>query len=436
MRYLCVAALFTGSLWAAGKTAPESITFHKDVLPILQSNCQSCHRPGEAAPMSFLSYKETRPFAKAIKEAVRLKRMPPWFADPHVGKFANERVLSASDIDTLAKWADTGAAEGNPKDAPKPLTFVEGWNIGKPDMEFEMPSEYEVQPEGTIEYTYFIIPTGFKEDKWLQMAEIRPGNRRVVHHVIAFIREPGAKWLVDAKPGVPFVPKKGSPDGSSFGGQWLVGYAPGFVPDLLEPGQARLVKAGSDIVIQMHYTATGKVERDRSKVGVVFAKEPPKQRVYTLAAANGKFVIPAGAPNHKLDSKITLNADMTITSLIPHMHLRGKAFEYRLVRPDGTNEDVLRVPRYDFNWQLTYVPKEPLKVTKGTTIECSAWYDNSPNNPANPDPKVDVRNGEQSWEEMMIGFFNVAFDPSLKLQDLVERPPARPARQQQPSAEE
>ena len=435
MRYLCLAMLTAAGLWA-GKTAAEPVTFNKDVLPVLQKNCQSCHRPGEAAPMSFLSYKETRPFAKAIKEAVRLKRMPPWFADPHVGKFANERVMSAADIDLLAKWADTGAAEGNPKDAPKPLQFVQGWNIGKPDAEFEMPAEYEVPADGTIEYTYFIIPTGFKEDKWLQMAEIRPGNRRVVHHVIAFIREPGAKWLVDAKPGVPFVPRKGAADGSAFGGQWLVGYAPGFVPDLLEPGQARLVKAGSDIVLQMHYTANGKVERDRSKVGIVFAKEPPKQRVYTLAAANNKFVIPAGADNHKLESKITLNQDMTITSLIPHMHLRGKAFEYRIVHPDGRTEQVLRVPRYDFNWQLTYVPKEPIKLARGTVVECSAWYDNSPNNPHNPDPKVDVRNGEQSWEEMMIGFFNVAFDPSIKVQDLVARPPARPAPPQQPSAEE
>ena len=433
MRYVCYSVLFAASVWAAGKTGSEPVTFNRDVLPILQNNCQGCHRPGEAAPMAFLTYKETRPFAKAIKEAVRLKRMPPWFADPHVGKFANERVLSAADIDTLAKWADSGAPEGNPKDAPKPLALVEGWNIDKPDVVFEMPTEYEVPKEGTIEYTYFVIPTGFTEDKWVRMAEIRPGNRRVVHHVISFIREPGSKWLADAKPGVPFVPKKGGGEGL---GQWLVGYAPGFVPDQLAPGQARLVKAGSDIVIQMHYTANGKVERDRSKVGIVFAKEAPAQRVYTLFAMNGKFVIPAGADNHKLDARVTLNQDMEIMSMIPHMHLRGKAFEFRIAYPDGRKEDVLRVPRYDFNWQLTYVPKQPIKITKGTAVECSAWYDNSANNPHNPDPKVDVKFGDQSWEEMMFGFFNVAFDPSIKVQDLVERPPARKTQpQQQPSAE-
>ena len=414
--------LFTVSLFAAN-TEPNTVTFHKDVLPILQKNCQSCHRPGEAAPMSLLTWKETRPWAKAIREAVRLKRMPPWFADPHVGKFANERRLSEAEINTLAQWADSGAQEGDPKDAPKPIAFVEGWNIGQPDLVVEMPSEYDVPASGTVEYTYFVMPTGFTEDKWVQLAEIRPGNRRVVHHVIAFIREPGSKWLPGAQPGVAFVPKKGTPGSSSFGGQWLVGYAPGFIPDRNEQGTARLVKAGSDIVIQMHYTANGKAGKDRSKVGLIFAKEPPKQRVYTVAAGNDKFVIPPGAGNHRVDARITLDQDMTITSLIPHMHLRGKSFEYRIVYPDGQKETLLSVPKYDFNWQLTYVPERPVRVTKGTAIECTAYFDNSANNKYNPDPRAEVRFGEQSWEEMMLGFFNVAFDPSIPLEKLVQRPP-------------
>jgi hypothetical protein len=373
--------------------------------------------------MSFLTYKETRPWAKAIREAVRLKKMPPWYADPHVGKFANDRSMTPTEIDTLVRWADAGAPEGDPHDAPAPIAFVQGWNIGKPDMVVEMPSEYEVPASGTIEYTYFIVPTGFTEDRWVRQAEIRPGNRRVVHHVIAFIREPGSKWLTGAKPGIPFVPKKGDPNGGGFGGQWLVGYAPGFVPDMLKPGQARLIKAGSDIVLQMHYTASGKAERDRSKVGIVFATEPPKQRVYTLAAATDKFVIPPGVENHRVDASITLDQDVEITALIPHMHLRGKAFEYRIAWPDGRKENVLRVPKYDFNWQLTYIPDKPIRLRKGTVVESSAWYDNSPNNPNNPDPRAEVRHGDQSWEEMMIGFFNVAFDPAVRPQDLVVRPP-------------
>jgi hypothetical protein len=191
---------------------------------------------------------------------------------------------------------------------------------------------------------------------------------------------------------------------------------------MLAPGQARLVKAGSDIVLQMHYTANGKAERDRSKVGIVFATEPPKQRVYTLAAGTDEFVIPPGADNHRVDASIKLDQDVEITALIPHMHLRGKAFEYRIAYPDGRKETVLRVPKYDFNWQLTYVPRKPIRLAKGTVVESSAWYDNSPNNPNNPDPKAEVRFGDQSWEEMMIGFFNVAFDPSIRLQDLVVRP--------------
>lgn len=424
MKLVLLPVLLTSSLFAA-KDSADTVTFNKDVLPILQKNCQACHRPGEPAPMSLLTYKETRPWAKSIREAVRLKRMPPWFADPEVGHFANERRLTEPEVATLAKWAETGAAEGDPKDAPKPVEFVEGWNIGKPDMVAEMPMEYEVPASGTVEYTYFIIPTKFTEDRWVQFAEIRPGNRKVVHHSIAFIREPGSKWLPGAEPGVAFVPKKNSPGSSSFGGQWLVGYAPGFVPDLNESGAARLVKAGSDIVIQMHYTSNGKADKDRTKVGLIFAKEPPKQRVFTLAAADNDFRIPPGAANHRVNSRITLDQDMVITSLIPHMHLRGKAFEYRIVYPDGRKEDLLRVPNYDFNWQLTYVPKEPIRLTKGTTIECSAWFDNSANNPANPDPKTEVRFGEQSWEEMMIGFFNVAFDPSISPGKLVQQPPRR-----------
>ncbi|MGH9630900.1 MAG: thiol-disulfide isomerase [Bryobacteraceae bacterium] len=409
------------ALLMAAKTDSSKATFHKDVLPVLQKNCQGCHRPGEAAPMSFLTYEETRPWAKAIREAVLLKRMPPWFADPHVGKFANDRSLSQPEIDTLVKWADTGAAEGDPKDAPAPLKFVDGWNIGEPEYLVEMPQEFEVPASGTIEYTYFVLPTGFTEDRWVRMAEARPGNRKVVHHIIAFVREPGSKWLQDAKPGEPFVPKKrgeGEGEDGGMSGEFLVGYAPGTVPEVVAPGQAKRIKAGSDIVLQMHYTANGKVETDRTRVGFIFAKEPPEERVMTIAANNRKFVIPPGADNHRVDASITLHADATLTGMLPHMHLRGKSFEYRIVFPDGETRQILNVPKYDFNWQLSYYPEEPIRLPKGTRIECTAHYDNSANNPANPDPKSEVRYGDQSWEEMMFGFFNVAFDADMDPADL------------------
>jgi len=270
-----------------------------------------------------------------------------------------------------------------------------------------------VPASGTIEYQYIVIPLNLTEDRWIQLAEVRPGNRTLVHHVIAFIRGPNSKWMRDAKPGEPFVPKKrtdGRRDEGEGGGEFLVGYAPGTVPEMLEPGQGKLMKAGSDMVFQMHYTANGKAGTDRTKLGVVFSKEPPAQRVLTAAASNRKFVIPAGAANHRVDSEMTLQDSATLTGFLPHMHLRGKSFEYRLVYPTGETQILLQVPKYNFNWQLSYYLEKPLLLPKGTKIECTAHFDNSANNPANPNPNEEVKWGDQSWEEMMIGFFDLAID--------------------------
>ncbi|MBX9599617.1 MAG: cytochrome c [Bryobacteraceae bacterium] len=401
---------------AAAATGSSQPTFHKDVLPVLQKNCQSCHRPGEAGPMHFTDYKSTRPWAKAIKQAVQTRKMPPWFADPAHGKFANDRSLAEADIKTLVAWADGGAKEGSPKDAPPAVTFAEGWAIGKPDVVLEMPAAFEVPASGTIDYHYVILPTNFTEDKWVQFAESRPSNRAVCHHIIAFVREPGNPWLKGAKPGVPFAPDHKSERGM---GEFLTGYAPGTIPNMLKPGQAKLVKAGSDIVLQLHYTANGKAAQDRAKIGLIFAKEPPRERVITLAAANNEFEIPPGDANYRVDSKIQLHEDSNLILMLPHMHLRGKDFQFRVKFPDGRTETLLNVPRYDFNWQLSYYLAEPLKMPAGTIIECTAHFDNSANNPANPDPKKAIRFGEQSWDEMMIGFFDVAVKADVGMMDLV-----------------
>ena len=414
---------------AAAATTPQP-TFYKDVLPVLQKNCQTCHRPGEAAPMAFLNYDETRPWAKAIKTAVVTKKMPPWYADPHYGKFANDRTLSQSEIDTLISWTDTGAKAGDPKDAPKQIDWVEGWRIGKPDVVLSMQAAFEVPASGTIDYQYIVIPTGFTEDKYVQLAEARPGDRTLVHHIIAFIREPGNPWLREAKPGEPFSPRSQAKEAAREGqqknerrgggfGDFLAGYAPGTVPNIMKPGQAKLVKAGSDIVLQMHYTANGKAGSDISKVGIIFAKEKPAQRVLTLAAGNEGFEIPPGDSNYEVDSKITLQDDSTLISMLPHMHFRGKSFEYRVVYPTGEKETLLSVPHYDFNWQLEYDLAQPKVLPKGTTIECTAHYDNSPNNPYNPDPTKAVRFGEQTWEEMMLGFFDVTVPIDKTAMDLM-----------------
>jgi hypothetical protein len=399
------------------KDAVQQPTFYKDVLPILQNRCQQCHRAGEAAPMALMTYEQVRPWAKAIREAVLKRLMPPWFADPAIGKFANDHSLKAEELETLVSWVDQGAKAGNPQEAPPQRQFVEGWNIGQPDVVFEMPREHPVPASGTIEYTYFVLPTGFQEDKWVRMAEVRPGNRQVVHHVIAFIREPGSKWLKEAKYGEPYIPPPGTGDRGQ--GENLVGYAPGMPPRILRENEAILIKAGSDIVFQMHYTANGKATTDKTRIGLVFAKQPPQQRVTTLAASNMRFVIPPGVDNYKVSGRLQLQADATLRFLMPHMHLRGKAFAFRAIYPDGRVEELLRVPRYDFNWQLAYELAEPKPLPKGTIIEADGYFDNSPNNPNNPDPKAEVRFGEQSWEEMMFGFFEVAFDPKLTPRDLL-----------------
>jgi hypothetical protein len=427
MRFEPVISGLCFALAATAATNTSPVTFSKDVAPVLEKNCQGCHRPGEAAPFSLLTYEQARPWAKAMKEAVLLKKMPPWFADPHYGKFANDRSLSQAEINTIAAWADAGAPEGDPKDMPAPLHFLEGWRIPKPDIVLEMPNAFEIPAAGTIDYQYVVVPTGFTEDKWVRYAEARPGNTALVHHIIAFIREPGSKWLKDAQPGVPFVPverkkdkndKKKDDDDGGFAGDAVAGYAPGMLAMQLQPGQAKLIKAGSDIVFQLHYTANGKAGTDRSKLGLVYATEPPKERVFTLAAANGKFKIPPGDASYQVDSEFEMGTQVLLTSMQPHMHLRGKDFEYRVIYPTGETETLLKVPNYSFSWQLAYFPVKPIVLPKGTKIECTAHFDNSPNNPNNPDATKEVRWGDQSWDEMMIGFFDVAFDAGMPLKDL------------------
>jgi hypothetical protein len=433
MRLYLLCVFGSLSLVQAG-TVATPVTFYKDVLPVLQKNCQTCHRPGEMAPASFLTYESTRPWAKAMKTAVLTKKMPPWFADPHYGKFANDRTMAESDIHTLVSWVDAGAPEGDAKDAPKALKWTQGWRIGQPDAVITMPIEYHIPASGTIDYQYIVVPTGFTEDKYVQMVEARPGNTKLVHHIIAFVREPGNPWMKDAKPGVPYAPKEPelSPEdqkkqeeaeanmpGIPFPGDFLVGYAPGTIPEVMKPGQAKLIKAGSDLVLQMHYTANGTAGTDISRVGLVFSKTPPSVRVLTINTANVTFSIPPGAPDTQVNAKMTLQQDATLVNFLPHMHFRGSSFEYRATYPNGEKEVLLRVPHYDFNWQLTYDLAREKKLPKGTVIEAEAHFDNSTNNRFNPDPTKEVHYGEQTWEEMMIGFFNVAVPMNTTAQDLM-----------------
>jgi hypothetical protein len=406
------------SLACGVHSAPAATpTFYKDVLPLLQEHCQSCHRDGEIGPMAFTSYRSTRPWARAIKQVVATRKMPPWFADPAHGEFSNARGLRQAEIDTLVGWVNAGAPEGRASEAPPPKTFPTGWNIPEPDYVVEMPRPFTIPAQGKVDYQYIVIPLNLTEDKWVQMVEARPAPeaRSAVHHILVYVRDPESDWLRgEAEPGVPFVPPKRLADGrprndiGGFGNETLTIYTPGNVPDIFPAGRAKLIRAGSDLVLQMHYTPNGKqAVTDRSRIGFVWARTPPKERILTNALLNDEFAIPPGAANHEVRAEIPFRRPNQVLSFFPHMHLRGKSFEYVLERPDGTRETLLKVPDYNFNWQLTYRLKNPVQIPAGAKLRGIAHFDNSPNNPFNPDPKATVRWGEQSEEEMMIGFFDM-----------------------------
>ena len=413
-------------VWGAGMAWAAPPTFYKDVLPVLQEHCQGCHREGEIGPMAFVDdYAKIRPWAKAIRQSVVTKRMPPWFADPAHGQFANDRAMPQDLIDRIAAWVDAGAPEGDRRDAPPKRTYLDGWNIAEPDYVVEMPRPFTIPASGKVDYQYIVIPLNLTEDKWVQMVEARPAAeaRASVHHILVYARAPGSNWLRgEAEPGVPFVPPRTTPDGKprddigGGGNEILTIYTPGNVPDIWEPGTAKRIRAGSDLVLQMHYTPSGKEVVDRSRIGFVWAKGPVERRAITFNTINTKFEIPPMAGAHEVRGEaFPLRSEAWLYSFFPHMHLRGKSFEYRLRRPDGSMETLLKVPNYDFNWQLTYKLKEPIRLEPGARVDGVAVFDNSPNNPFNPDPKATVRWGEQSDEEMMIGFFDLLIDAKQDL---------------------
>jgi hypothetical protein len=411
MNRIRVAVALAGLIGTASSVYAQSPTFTKDVAPILYQNCTSCHRPGEIGPMPLISYSDARPWAKSIATHVADGTMPPWHADPAHGAFLNDRRLSEKDRNTILKWASSGAPEGNKADMPKLPAFAEGWQIGTPDTIWSMLEDYPVPASGTIDYKNFEVPSNLTEDRWAQAIEVRPGDRSVVHHVIVYLIDPKA-----ARGPQPFTPAgnmrrpadapkpskaddndrpmKHGPTG------WLAGYAPGQAVRVYQPGTALRVPAGATLIIQEHYTASGKATTDRTRIGIKWAKEAPKTEVNVATLQNMNFVLPAGTSDTRVDAELTLNQDTTIWSLLPHTHMRGKKWQITAIYPDGRNEILLDVPKYDFNWQTDYVFKQPLNVPKGTKIHTAAWYDNSTANKANPDPKKDVYWGDQTWEEM------------------------------------
>jgi hypothetical protein len=402
-------------------------TYYRDVLPILRGRCEVCHRMGGIAPISFEGYEQARPYAEALQLATQNRSMPPWFAVAGIGRFSNDPSLSGEEIATLASWAAAKAPAGDPSDAPAARQWAEGWSIPQPDLVVKMTQPVTLPASGDVDYTYEIVPTHFAEDRWVRMAEVLPSARASVHHAVVYVRPPHSNWLRHAPVGPAFTAATLADAEDRRGAHWtdsdvLLVYAPGSSPDEWPATMAKFVPAGSDVVFQMHYTTNGKTVEDQSSVGLVFSKKPPQQRVLTLQLTNDHFVIPPGVDNFRVEARGTLPNDATLLSFFPHMHLRGKRFEYNLVKRRtaeqahgvGVNgvsaaqiETLLRV-NYHFHWQMSYRLAEPRLLPAGTELQAVAWYDNSANNPHNPDASAAVRWGEQTYDEMMIGFFDVA----------------------------
>jgi hypothetical protein len=413
------------------QSLPATPTFSKDVAPIFFSHCTTCHRPGEIAPMSLLTFKDARPWARAIATQVTNGTMPPWHADPAHGQFANERRLTDVEKSTIVRWVSAGAPEGDPKDLPDAPRYADGWRIGQPDVVLSMQEDYPIPATGTIPYQYFVVPANFAEDRWIQAWEMRPGNRAAVHHVIVYAlppqpAQPQARPSDSGPRPLPlftFAEGMDIPAGQTGGrplpedqrkplgpndrprprgaGQSIGGYVPGNSTRTFPEGTAMRLPAGSSLVFQMHYTTIGEPTTDRTRLGLVFAKAAPKVALNGGALVNGGLHIPPGAAEHRVDAEMTINRDILLWSMTPHTHVRGKRWAYEAIYPDGRRETILSVPNYDFEWQHEYVFREPLKFPKGTKIHATAWYDNSPANKSNPDPTKDVWWGDQTWEEMM-----------------------------------
>ncbi len=374
------------------KTPPQGeITYAEHIAPIFNARCVECHRPGQIAPFSLTSYAAAEGWGDTIAEVIEDERMPPWGASPAHGKFANDTRLSDAEKETILTWIENGMPQGDLSKLPPKPQFAEGWRIPEPDQVVYMDDKpFTVPAEGVVDYQYFEVDPGFTEDKYIWAAEARPDNLAVVHHIIVYIVPPGAEKRNFGKHGI------------------IDGYAPGNQPLVLPEGVARFVPAGSKFLFEMHYTPNGSVQKDRSYVGFKFLpKDQVKKRLFGGAAMNRKFRIPAGESDHEVVAEKTIKHDVMLLSLTPHMHVRGKSFRYKAFYPDGKSEILLDVPRYDFNWQFTYNLAEPKRLPRGTKIFCTAKFDNSEDNPFNPDPNRVVEWGDQSWEEMMIGFYSV-----------------------------
>jgi peroxiredoxin len=386
---------YIGKVKPTKPVAKSAVTYSDQVARLLQKRCVECHREGQAAPFALTSYGEVAGWGESLLEMVEQRRMPPWHADPAHGKFSNDSRLSNDEIKTLRDWVESGCPEGDPGKLPPPAQYADGWRIPRPDVVFKIPRPYKVPATGEVRYQYFEVPTNFTEDKWIQAAEALPDAKQVVHHIIVFVRPPGVRNVGG---------------GGGLNDEWLVATAPGARPLILPNGQAKKVPKNSTLVFQMHYTPNGKAATDQSSVGLVFADpKTVKKEVKTDRAVNPRFALKPNKAGQKVEASQRLDENTMLLAMFPHMHLRGQSFRYEARYPDGKREILLDVPRYDFAWQNSYVLAEPKLLPAGTVVHCTATFDNSPGNKSNPNPDATVRWGDQTYEEMMIGYFNKTY---------------------------
>lgn len=410
-----------------------AVTFHRDIEPILQAHCQTCHRPGEVGPFSLLTYQQAKKWADDIKAYTQSKQMPPWLPVGGPG-FRGERKLSDKEIATLAAWSHAGTPEGDANDAPPPVKFPDGWRNGPPDLVLTVPGDFQLGANGSDLFRVFVIPTGLTENKWIAGYDVKPGNPRVVHHTLNFFdasgraREMEAKFQAKADPlsadrgpgytvgmGVGFLPPpRGAGGAPKFGG--LGGWAPGQSPNFVPDGTGWLLPAGSDFLLQVHYHRDGKVETDRTQIGLYFAKKPVNKPWQSIVVSGlGAFKrIPAGDTHFVTKGTAYLHSDAVLHSVLPHMHLLGKSVKMTMTPPGGTTRVLVDIPNWDYNWQETYWFKEPISAPTGTKLEIEAIFDNSAGNPNNPSsPPKDVYRGEQTTNEMLFGFIGATSDSKV-----------------------
>jgi hypothetical protein len=407
----------------AGSTAMggEEVTFNKDVAPILWKNCAGCHRAGEVGPFSLLTYADAAKRADFIRDVVKGRLMPPWKAAPDYGRFHGARRLSDAEIKTISRWADEGAPEGRQEDLAEPPTFSEGWQLGEPDLVLKMPEPFDVPAETRDIYRCFVIPLDLQKDETVAAVEFRPGNRRIVHHAIFYLDSTGqARDKDNADPGQGYM-SFGGPGFIPTGG--LGGWAPGCEAVFLPDGLGKALRKGSDLVMQVHYHASGKPEQDQSQVGIYFTKKPVEHLVTGVSLLNPRLDIPAGAKRHETKIELTLPVDVTAIGISPHMHLLGREMKVWAETPDDEMVPLVWIKDWDFNWQSQYLFAEPQRLVKGTKIKLVAYYDNSSENPANPNhPPRRVRWGEETTDEMCLCTLQVYTDRTEDMRELFKLP--------------